>query len=135
MNAKISIPVMIALIGIVLGVIGFFLGWIDNSTYTITVEYSGYSYLFKDGAEFTVHAMFILVALLCALIVAVTELKGKGTVLTKMLFMIFGIVAFLLPFLIFVQAERFAAIGLFVEIAAGFILMVGTFLNVFTGKK
>ena len=130
MKAKFGIPAIIALVGVVLGLIGFFLGWIDNSTILVTVEYSGYDYLFKDAAQYTVYALFIFVALVGSLMMVLLEPFGKGTASTKMLLILFGIAAFLIPFLIFVESERFALMGLMIEIVAGLILMIGGFLNV-----
>jgi len=111
---------IIAAVAIVLGLVGFFLSWVNFSTTTET----GFDALFQDGGAFTLYAVAMLVSLVGCLILLITEIKDLNTGGMKFLFILLSMILLICALVIFFDVERDAGIGVFVEIAAGIMLLV-----------
>jgi len=109
---------IIAIAAVAIGLIGFFLNWIQ---FPSTGE-TGWDTIFQDGGTYTLYAAAMFMALIGCAIFLLTEIKGVATGGIKFLTVLLSAIILVCAVLMFFDLERLAGTGLFMEIAAGAIL-------------
>jgi hypothetical protein len=125
MGSKKNTVGLIAIAAALVGLIAFFLNWVEvTSILGSTAGDTGFEMLFQEGGKYSLFAVAIFIGLVGIIIPAFTEFRGIGTGATKFMAVLLAAVVLMGALMIFLDAERDAAIGLFIELAVGVILLI-----------
>jgi len=127
MEFKLNYLGLIALVGILIGLVGFFLVWVDFGG----MDDTGLDHLLSMDGAYAVSALLLFIGLLVSLIMIALEFMGLGTKFSLIVLAVTGVVMIISSMSVFVDADRYAGTGVFFMIAASVLIFLSALLMLF----
>ncbi|MCL2712240.1 MAG: hypothetical protein FWD37_03060 [Methanomassiliicoccaceae archaeon] len=127
MEFKLNYMGFVALFGILLGLVGFFLIWVDHGGSTD----SGLDHLLSMNGKYAVNAMLLFAGMIVTLMLLALEFTGSGAQSSKFMLMAVGLVMIISSMTALIDADRYAGAGLILEVAASIIIFVSALFMFF----